>query len=124
MAYGLADATSTAEPMDGGYGSGAAVATVSFTLKNNGTSSASDVPQLYLGFPPSAGEPPQVLRGFQKTQLAAGAGVTVTFPIAEQDVSVWSNSSHAWEKVSGKFSVFVGSSSRDIRLIGSLDVAF
>jgi beta-glucosidase len=108
--------------VDGGYGSGAAVATVSFTLANNGTRSAFDVPQMYLGFPASANEPPKLLRGFQKTMLMAGAKTVLSFDVAEQDVSIWDNTTHAWAKVAGKFGVYVGSSSRDIRLSGSMTV--
>ena len=52
---------------------------VSVTIKNTGAVHGAEVVQLYLGFPPSAGEPPQVLRGFQKLDLAPGAGATATF---------------------------------------------
>ena len=52
---------------------------VSVTIKNTGPVHGAEVAQLYLGFPPSAGEPPQVLRGFQKLHLAPGAEATATF---------------------------------------------
>ena len=75
-----------------------------------------EVAQLYLGFPAAAGEPPQVLRGFQKLHLAPGAEATATFELGAGDLSVWSAEKHEWSPVSGKFGVFVGASSRDILL--------
>merc|ERR1712003_61365 len=41
--------------------------TVSFSIKNVGSVSGSEVAQMYLVFPPSAGEPPLQLKGFHKT---------------------------------------------------------
>jgi hypothetical protein len=38
-------------------------------------------------------------------------------------MSVWDAASHEWSPVSGKFDVFVGSSSRNILLKGSLNHA-
>ncbi len=52
---------------------------MSVIVKNTGPVHGAEVAQLYLGFPPSAGEPPQVLRGFQKLHLAPGAEATATF---------------------------------------------
>ena len=59
--------------------SGTDSVTISVTIKNTGPVHGAEVAQLYLGFPPSAGEPPQVLRGFQKLNLAPGAEATATF---------------------------------------------
>ena len=50
---------------------------VSLTVTNNGTVRGAEVIQLYLGYPPSAGEPPKVLRGFSKVELQPGASKTV-----------------------------------------------
>jgi hypothetical protein len=48
---------------------------VSFTLTNTGSVAGAEVAQLYLGFPASAGEPPQQLKGFQKVcALCEGRG--------------------------------------------------
>jgi len=92
--------------------------TVSVTVTNSGGVAGAEVAQLYLGYPASAGEPPQVLRGFQKLQLAAGAAGTATFTLDKQSISIWDISSGSWKAVSGTFNVFVGSSSRDIRQKG------
>ena len=46
--------------------------TVSLSVMNNGTRPGKEVVQLYLGFPASAGEPPKLLKGFQKISLMPG----------------------------------------------------
>ena len=96
---------------------------VSLTVTNNGTVRGAEVAQLYLGYPPSAGEPPKVLRGFSKVELQPGASKTVTIALTPRSFSVWSAESHAWVGVSGKFEVMVGSSSRDIRLTATIERA-
>ena len=45
----------------------------------------------------------------------------VTIELTPRSFSVWSAESHAWVGVSGKFEVMVGSSSRDIRLTGTIE---
>jgi len=95
---------------------------VSFDVKNTGMRAGQEVAQLYLGFPSSAGEPPKSLKAFQKTTFAAGATVSVKFTLSDADVSVWDATTHAWKVVSGTFNVYIGSSSRDIRLTGSMMV--
>lgn len=46
--------------------SGVVVSTISFTLRNTGSRSGSEVAQLYLGFPQHTREPPRQLKGFKK----------------------------------------------------------
>jgi beta-glucosidase len=88
---------------------------ITFDLINRGEVDGAEVWQLYLGFPPAAGEPPKVLRGFQKVQLAAGGRFQAQWTLTERDMSIWDVATHAWAPVSGNFTVFVGASSRDIR---------
>ena len=95
---------------------------VSFTLQNTGSRTAAETPQLYLAFPPSAGEPPWQLKGFQKTTLASGDKVKVVLPLTPRDLSIWSVDKHNWIEVEGRFGVAVGSSSRDHRLVDSMDI--
>ena len=102
-------------------GSGA-TRTVSFTLANTGQRAGAEVAQLYLSFPPAAGEPPRVLRGFSKVQLDAGATREVSLSLAPRDFSVWDATAHAWAVQRGTFGVSVGASSRDIRLVANVSV--
>jgi beta-glucosidase len=94
---------------------------VTFTVKNAGTAPGAEVAQMYVGYPSSAGEPPQVLRGFLKTgTLAVGSSQTITFTLSSGDLSTWDATQHGWSPVQGTFQVYVGASSRDIRLKGTL----
>lgn len=96
---------------------------VSFTLGNNGSREGVEVPQLYVGFPSSAGEPPHQLKGFQAARLGKGKSTRVTLPLNDRAVSVWDVESRSWAVQAGTFQVFVGSSSRDARLTGSFEVS-
>lgn len=77
--------------------------------------------QLYVGLPSSAPEtPPKQLRGFQKAKIAAGEAAVVTFPLRKKDLSYWETSSKSWVVPDGEFDIYVGASSRDIKLTGKL----
>ena len=91
----------------------------SFTLKNAGQRDGTEVVQMYLGFPPDAGEPPKILKGFKHISLKAGTTTQVKFVFDDRSKSVWDVNKHGWEVVTGIFRVFIGASSRDVRLTGS-----
>ncbi|KAK4698909.1 beta-glucosidase, partial [Phenoliferia sp. Uapishka_3] len=89
---------------------------ISFTVTNTGNYDGHEVSQLYLGFPSSAGEPPKVLRGFEKTYVKKGASATVSLSLQTKDISVWDVVTQAWVVPSGEISVMIGQSSRNIKL--------
>jgi len=94
--------------------------TVSGSIKNTGMHDGSEVVQLYIGYPETAGEPPKVLRGFKKIHLAVGGMADFSFTLTTKDLSIWDTTKSDWSEVKGSFGVWVGSSSRDIRLKGTL----
>jgi beta-glucosidase len=89
------------------------------TISNVGPVDGEEVAQLYLAFPASAGEPPQILRGFDKVLVKKGETAQVVFYLSDIDISIYDESSRQWVIPSGQFQVLVGASSRDIRLRGS-----
>jgi len=96
---------------------------VSLTVANAGAVAGREVAQLYLAFPEAAGEPPLLLRGFHRTALLApGQQERVAFELRERDTSVWDAAEHGWAPVRGTFGLLVGSSSRDLRLRGALEL--
>jgi beta-glucosidase len=95
---------------------------IGFDLTNTGTLAGAEVPQLYLGFPAAAGEPPKLLKGFQKITLSPGQTQHVTFNLNWEDLANWDVPSRGWLVTPGVFQVLVGASSRDIRLTGSFMV--
>ena len=88
--------------------------TASFTVKNDGKMAGAEVPQVYLGVNYS-GEPPKRLVGWQKVYLNPGEARHVRVSIPARFQSVWDTASNGWKFVPGS-AVYVGASSRDIRL--------
>lgn len=91
-------------------------ACVSARIANRGDRAGAEVAQLYLGFPAGVGEPAKVLRGFQRVELAPNEWQKITFPLRMEDIQIFDEAANAWRIPQGVFSVFVGSSSRDLRL--------
>ncbi|KAJ5683695.1 uncharacterized protein N7477_000040 [Penicillium maclennaniae] len=99
------------------------VGTISALVHNSGSVTGSEVAQLYIGLPDSAPwTPPKQLRGFQKLKLAAGQSTLASFELTRRDLSYWNVAKQEWVVPSGTFKVYVGSSSRDIRLQGTFTV--
>ena len=73
-----------------------------------------------MNFPPSAGEPPSVLKGFTNTELSPGDKNRVTITLSRYDLSIWDVVQQGWKKPRGKIGITIGASSRDARLKGSL----
>jgi beta-glucosidase len=97
--------------------------TVNFVIKNTGSKDGAEVAQLYLGDDVSCiPRPVKELKGFKKVFLKAGEEKTVTFTINPADMKYFDIYSHDWKSEPGKFNVYVGSSSRDIRLNGSFEL--
>ncbi|KAG5970576.1 glycoside hydrolase 3 [Claviceps digitariae] len=95
------------------------VATVQARVRNSGLVAGEEVAQLYVGIP---GAPPKQLRGFEKSSLAPGQDATVRFELTRRDLSEWHVGLQKWVVQEGEYTVFVGASSRDIRLQGVISV--
>ncbi|KAH7108209.1 glycoside hydrolase family 3 protein [Auriculariales sp. MPI-PUGE-AT-0066] len=96
------------------------IAEVSFQLKNIGSVPGTEIVQLYITYPTAAGEPPQVLRGFDAVYLKVGEAKIVSLPITPMMLSVWDTNGSGWKRPSGSFSVTIGSSSRSPKLSAKL----
>jgi beta-glucosidase len=98
---------------------------VTFTLRNTGLRRGSEVAQVYIGPPVSLPVPmvPKSLVAFKRVDLATGEPVPVRILIDERQLSYWSTKKHDWAVAQGERSVYVGSSSREIRLTGEIEVS-
>ncbi|PSR91994.1 glycoside hydrolase superfamily [Coniella lustricola] len=100
---------------------------VTADIQNTGTMNGTEIAQLYVETPSynssnnTAGRP-RVLRGFEKPLLAAGDKTTVTFALTRRDLSEWDTGAQKWLLVPGLYTIFVGASSRDLRLNGTFTV--
>ncbi len=94
---------------------------VTFNLTNTGAVAGAQVPQVYLGLPSGAGEPPRRLVGWRKVMLQPGASQKVTIEVDQNDsshpMSVWDVNSNAWVIPQGDFTVYLGSSSATADLV-------
>lgn len=97
------------------------VATATAVLKNTGSRVGAEVMQLYVAIPNG---PPKQLRGFEKVALERGDDATVDFDLTRRDLSVWDVESQAWLLQEGNYTVFVGSSSRDLPLRQQFSIGF
>ncbi|KAK8245476.1 beta-glucosidase-like protein [Phyllosticta capitalensis] len=96
---------------------------VTATVTNNGTTGASgaEVAQLYISIPTA---PLRQLRGFDKVgPLAPGESATAVFELRRRDLSVWNVVAQEWELQKGSYKLWVGASSRDLRLEGEIVVS-
>jgi beta-glucosidase len=97
---------------------------VRFRLRNVGSRAGEEVPQVYVGPPPSPPVPlaEKSLAAFDRIELAPGKARRVKLHVGERELSYWSTSAHDWVVATGRRPVYVGSSSRDIRLQSSVRV--
>ncbi|GKT50491.1 putative beta-glucosidase D [Colletotrichum spaethianum] len=98
------------------------VISVKSTVKNDGGLQGAEVAQLYISFPTEAAQPPRILRGFAKIDLAPGAAGDVTFSLRRRDISYWDTAAQKWAIASGKYTFSVGASSRDIRATADMTI--
>ncbi|PLW09680.1 hypothetical protein PCANC_13629 [Puccinia coronata f. sp. avenae] len=92
---------------------------ITVSVTNVGQREGTEVAQLYLGFPPGAGEPPKLLRGFEAVPIAPAQKVDVRFTLKLADLLIYDTTKATWVQPPGSYKVFVGASSRDIRLESS-----
>jgi len=97
--------------------------TVDFDVTNTGTLVGSEVTQLYIGMPSTVvPQPPQQLKGFQKITLDPGQTGHVHLVLDQRAFSYWDVTNHNWQIAPGTYQIYVGSSSRDIRLQSQVNV--
>ena len=103
-------------------------AKVSLVVRNTGDRAGAAVPQVYVGFPRRAGEPPRQLKGFEKVRLAPGTSKRVTITLSPRAFAHWSTKRSRWVIKAGTYRILVGSDSRTLPLrttvrlpAGSLD---
>jgi len=93
---------------------------VRFSIENVGKVSGDEVPQVYLGAPanPPAGAQFAVhaLAGFDRIALKPGESKQVTVHVPLRQLQYWSDATKNWQTAAGSRTVYVGASSRDLRL--------
>lgn len=102
--------------------SGTETITASVSVTNNGTRAGAEVVQLYVKDMLASVDVPHLrLRGFEKVMIDVGQTVDVQIPFNMSDLGVW-NSRMEYVIEPGNFTVYVGSSSEDLRGNATLSV--
>ena len=123
--YGLSYTTFTysglkvAHATDGGLD-------VTFNVHNAGKMKGDEVPQAYLGAPSNQPAEAQfavkALAAFDRVSVPAGQTKSVTLHVAPRQLQYRSASENKWVTAKGSRAVYVGASSRDIRLHADANV--
>jgi beta-glucosidase len=93
------------------------------TVTNTGAKSGAEVVQLYVhDQAPKIDRPVQELKGFQKVFLQPGESRTLKFLLDKSSFAFYDVTIHDWKTAPGAFSIRFGSSSRDIRVMGDIEL--
>jgi len=99
-------------------------ATLELQVTNTGEREGAEVVQVYVRpLRPPVVRPDKELKAFAKVQLKPGETKTVTLALAPRSFAYYDPAAKAWLVTKGRYELLVGSSSRDIRLTGSVEVA-
>jgi beta-glucosidase len=96
---------------------------VSVDVTNTGTVTGKEVVQLYVS--PALGNilrPVIELRGFEKIQLEPNETKTVTFTLDKRSFAYWNTAIHDWHVLSGKYTIHIGKSVRELVLSSSVTI--
>ena len=92
--------------------------TVTVPVTNTGKVKGKEVVQLYIGDETSSlPRPVKELKGFRKIELNAGETQNVEFTITPEDLCFYDPELSQWRSESGKFKIYIGTSSGDIRRV-------
>jgi len=95
------------------------ILTATVTVTNTGRRLGKEVVQLYVGDAESAQpRPKKELKDFAKVELQSGESKDVTFDISADKLRYYSSDEGGWVVEPGKFVLYVGASSADVRLKG------
>jgi beta-glucosidase len=92
---------------------------VSVSVKNTGMVPATEIAQVYIGFPESTVErQKKLLKAFRRVALAPGETKTIHCKVRKEDLR-WRNGQH-WVLEPGRYTVYAGGSSDDAVLISAV----
>ena len=96
---------------------------VSYNIKNTGKVAGAEVSQVYVKDNESSlVRPEKELKGFNKTYLKPGETKRVSVRLGHEAFRMFHPMKHQWIVEPGDFTIFVGSSSSDLRLTGSCTI--
>ena len=89
---------------------------LTLTVTNTGETAGAEVVQVYVGEnKPTVARPVKELKAFEKVYLEPGQSKEITITLDPANWGYWDEAKHQFVTNPGKYTVYVGSSSRDIR---------
>jgi len=96
---------------------------VTFTVKNTGKTAGAEAAELYVADRTgSAIRPEKELKNFGKMYLEPGESKDMTLTLDKRSFAWYNTDINDWYAATGDYGILIGSSSRDIRLIGTVHV--
>ena len=97
---------------------------INLKITNTGGMAGKEVTQIYIGKEETEIDRPLIeLKSFAKTPvLNIGEAFQVNLSVLISDLSYWDEVSDSWKIEKGKYKVYAGSSSRDIRLTSEIEL--
>jgi beta-glucosidase len=96
---------------------------VTMRVRNSGARAGAEVVQLYVhDVKASVDRPAKELKGFRRVALNPGEARNVSFTLDKSALSFYSVAKDDWVAEPGAFEVWIGASSRDIRLNGPFEL--
>lgn len=95
---------------------------VKFKITNTGKVAGKEIAELYIGLKNShIFRPVKELKGFHKTKLLQpGESEEVEIKFDDKSFRYWNVKTNGWEVEEGDYDIYIGASSADIRLTGSI----
>ncbi len=98
---------------------------VDVSIQNTGSAESDEVPQVYISAPADAPEgvqfPVRALVAFDRIHLAPSETRTLSLHVEERQLQYWSTKDQKWVMPTGKRTVSVGGSSRDLKVSQDFD---
>jgi len=99
------------------------VVNISFKIKNTGSVTSDEVPQMYVTVSGSVFRRPlKTLKGFSRLSFAPGEEKIIKFSLPVKELSIWDSFRNCFFNDSGYCTVSIGVSSADIRLSGGFEI--
>ncbi|MCQ2325443.1 MAG: fibronectin type III-like domain-contianing protein, partial [Paludibacteraceae bacterium] len=96
--------------------------TLNLTVANSGETAGAEVIQVYVGEnKPTVARPVKELKAFEKVYLEPGESKTITIALDPKDWGYWDEAKHQFVTNPGKYTIYVGTSSR--KIVGKVNIA-
>lgn len=96
---------------------------ITCSIKNTGRMKGSEIAQLYVAaINPKISMPPKQLKGFSRVTLNPGEQKTVEFTLNINAFEYFNSDGKGWTVAPGEYQILIGSSSRNIKLHGNINI--